>query len=163
VVINSWPPGSDQCGQLLKKPGRLCQSADEIRCEDHVEGPQIRRQIRGIADFEVGTPSSKVGRDPRPRQLTDLPLHHHLKGKFASVFQLAGGLDERMREVYANHRRAKRAQFETRATNGASDIQRSGGSRHSSTIDEFMHASDRKIEGFAWSRTLFSESASSEP
>jgi hypothetical protein len=68
--------------------------------------------------------------------------------------QLAGGLDERMREVYSNHRRTKRAQLETRATNRASDIQRSGGSRHSSTVEQLMDAPDREVQGFAWSRTL---------
>src|SRR5262245_27808440 len=61
-----------------------------------------------------------------------------------------------MREVDSDRAGTKPAQLETRAANGTPDIERSGGSRHSPTVDELMNASHREVQSFAWSR-MFSQ------
>src|SRR4029434_5592505 len=127
-----------------------------MRREHSVEGPQIARKVRRIADSEVCPPPIEVGWNTRLRQLAQLTLHHHLKGKFPAIFQLASSLNKRMREVDSDRAGTKPAQLETRAANGTPDIKRSGGSRHSPTVDEFMNASHREVQSFAWSR-MFSQ------
>ena len=61
-----------------------------------------------------------------------------------------------MGEIYSNHGRTKRAQFETRATNRASDIKRPGASRHSLMVDELMDTADRELQSFTRPR-MFSQ------